>query len=92
MADPLSIAGGVLGIVSLAAQVVATSQALLTAIREEHRESVIVLSFRSLQAERIENLQQKIINLTGDLRENQQDLGELDGTLHTYGKDSNHIF
>jgi hypothetical protein len=60
MADPLSAASGLIAFLSATGEV----PAALGAIRNDKPDSVIVLSFRTLQAERIESLQQELLGLT----------------------------
>jgi len=66
MADPLSVVGGVNAITSLVPDTsfnIARYTKFLHQKRNEKPESVIVLSFRSLQAERIERLQLDLLSL-----------------------------
>ena len=63
--DPLSVASGVVTFLGTVMEVAAA----LKAIRNDKPESVIVLSFRTLQAERIESLQQELLRLSQERRD-----------------------
>jgi hypothetical protein len=95
MADPLSVSGLALGAAQNSFQFYQNVANLLDAIRREQQDSVIVLSFRPLQAQRIENLQREIIELTREKQELERAAAdsatrkaldkELDVKLHVYG-------
>jgi hypothetical protein len=74
MADPLSVTGGVLGVMDLA-DLVDTLSTALHVVRNQNPNSVIVLSFRALQAQRIEALQRDIL---GRIENHLRDIPEAD--------------
>jgi len=76
-----------------ASLIIAKLTAYRDAVRESQPDSVIVLSFRTTQTERIEALQRDLVSLIQKKRGAHVDFvseedtlnGEIDDKLHTYG-------